>query len=304
MRVPLSWLREYVDLPPEVSAKALADRLTFLGLKLEALESPGADVAGPLVIGRVLDLEEEQHSNGKTVRWCHVEVGEAEPRGVVCGALNFEVGDLVVVALPGSVLPGGFEITPRKTYGHVSDGMICSARELGLGEEHTGILVLAVGEGAPGDAAAEVLQLRDDVIELEINQDRAYALSLRGVAREAAIAYGLDFHDPAIAYGLDFHDPATLLPAATAGDGYPVRVLDVATAVTPSSPCRSTGSTRHAGLPGGCRGASSSPACGRSPSPSTSRTTSCSSWAIPSTATTATPCGARSSYDVRSRRRR
>ncbi len=99
------------------------------------------------MVGRVLDIEEETHSNGKTIRWCQVDVGEAEPRGVVCGAANFAAGDLVVVCLPGAVLPGGFEIKARKTYGHVSDGMICSARELGLGDDHTGIMVLGAGRG-------------------------------------------------------------------------------------------------------------------------------------------------------------
>ena len=127
-------------------------------------------------MGRVLEFEAEEHSNGKTIRWCQVDVGEAEPRGIVCGAHNFAVGDLVVVSLPGAVLPGGFEIAARKTYGHVSDGMICSARELGLGEDHDGIIVLEPDAGQPGDDGAEVLHLRDDVIEFEINPDRAYAL--------------------------------------------------------------------------------------------------------------------------------
>jgi phenylalanyl-tRNA synthetase beta chain len=215
MRVPVSWLRDYVDLPLDLPVKALADRLTMLGLKLEALESAGDDVRGPIVVGRVLALEPEQHSNGKTVRWCQVDVGEVETRGIVCGAFNFAVGDLVVVSLPGAVLPGGFEITARKTYGHVSDGMICSARELGLGDDATGIIVLGADEARPGDDAISLLGLREDVIEFEINPDRAYALSVRGVAREAATAYGLEFSDPALA-----------LSAAVAGPGYPVRVDD------------------------------------------------------------------------------
>src|SRR3954469_21329768 len=109
MRAPLSWLREYVDLPPDVSADDLANHLTFLGLKLESLTHPGADLSGPLVVGRVLAFQHEAHSNKKAIRWCQVDVGEAAPRGIVCGAANFEVDDLVVVALPGAVLPGGFE---------------------------------------------------------------------------------------------------------------------------------------------------------------------------------------------------
>ncbi len=216
MRVPVSWLREYVDLPADVSVTELANRLTALGLKLEALVHVAADLEGPLVVGRVADLTEETHSNGKTVRWCQVDVGEPQPRGVVCGADNFVVGDLVVVALPGAVLPDGFAISARKTYGHVSDGMICSAPELGLGDDSQGIIVLDPDEGTPGDDAAALLHLRDDVIEFEINPDRAYALSLRGVAR-----------DTAIAYDLSFRDPATELPATVAGPGYPVRLDDL-----------------------------------------------------------------------------
>jgi phenylalanyl-tRNA synthetase beta chain len=217
MRVPVSWLHEYVDLPFDLSVAELANRLTFLGLKLEALETVAADLRGPLVVGRVLDLTSETHSNGKTIRWCHVDVGETDPRGVVCGAANFAESDLVVVALPGAVLPGGFAISARKTYGHVSDGMICSARELGLGDDHSGIIVLGSDEASPGEDAVALLHLRDDVIEFEINPDRAYALSLRGVAREAAIAC-----DTA------FRDPAEELASAAPGAGYPVRVDDPA----------------------------------------------------------------------------
>ncbi|MBA3309404.1 MAG: phenylalanine--tRNA ligase subunit beta, partial [Nocardioidaceae bacterium] len=213
MRVPLSWLRDYVDLPPDVVARELADRLTMLGLKLESIEAAGVDISGPLIAGRVLRVDSEEHANGKTIRWCQVDVGAAEPRGIICGAHNFAEGDLVVVALPGSVLAGGFEISARKTYGHVSDGMICSARELGIGDDHTGIIVLGRDEAQPGNDAADVLGLRDDVIEFEINPDRAYALSLRGVAREAATAYGLPFRDPALA-----HEPAKR------GDGYAISV--------------------------------------------------------------------------------
>jgi phenylalanyl-tRNA synthetase beta chain len=205
MRAPLSWIREYVDLPADVSVEDLARRLTALGLKLESLEHPGADIRGPLVVGRVLTLEPEPQKNGKTINWCTVDVGAAngtgEPQGIVCGAHNFGIGDLVVVVLPGGVLPGGFEISARKTYGHVSAGMICSAKELGLGEDTLssagGIIVLPPGAGEPGDDAFALLHLRDDVIEFEINPDRAYALSLRGVAREAALAYDAPFRDPA-----------------------------------------------------------------------------------------------------------
>jgi phenylalanyl-tRNA synthetase beta chain len=223
MRAPLSWLREYVDLPADLTAADLAHRLTALGLKLEALDAPGSDIGGPLVVGRVLSIDDEPQKNGKVIRWCRVDVGpehndDEGGRGIVCGAHNFAVGDLVVVSLPGSVLPGPFPISARKTYGHVSDGMICSTRELGTGDDHTGILVLdprldSDAAVKPGDDAIALLHLRDDVIEFEINPDRAYALSLRGLAREAALALDVPFRDPA-----DRRVPAPN------DSGYPVRV--------------------------------------------------------------------------------
>jgi len=196
MRAPLSWLREHADLPAEVSGRELAERLVAAGLEVETVEQPGHDITGPLLVGRVAGFEEETASNGKTVRWCQVDVGEGRPRGIVCGARNFAVGDRVVVALPGSTLPGGFAITARTTYGHVSDGMICSARELGVGDDHTGILVLD-GDPAVGAAAVELLGLRDEVLDIAVTPDRAYCLSIRGLAREAATAYGVAFTDPA-----------------------------------------------------------------------------------------------------------
>ncbi|WP_166355321.1 phenylalanine--tRNA ligase subunit beta [Phytoactinopolyspora limicola] len=227
MRVPLSWLREYADLPPDVPARDVAARLIRAGLEVETVDEAGADVTGPLVLGRVLEYAEETHGNGKTIRWCAVDVGPehnadrgaegvASPsRGIVCGARNFEVGDLVVVCLPGAVLPGGFAISARKTYGHVSDGMICSERELGLGDDHAGIIVLDPDAGSPGDDAAAVLHLRDDVLDIAVTPDRGYCLSVRGVAREAATAYGVAFRDPG----------ELALPEPGPGD-YPVVVDD------------------------------------------------------------------------------
>jgi phenylalanyl-tRNA synthetase beta chain len=237
MRVPLSWLREYVQLPTDLAVEELAARLTALGLKLEALESPGADVTGPLVLGRVVDFTDEEHSNGKTIRWCQVDVGPYNdgdrPRGIVCGAHNFAVEDVVVVALPGAVLPGGFAISARKTYGHVSDGMICSARELALGDDHTGIIVLEAGAGQPGDDAMATLHLRDDVIEFEINPDRAYALSMRGVAREAAIAYDAEFADPA-AGPVSAEDEPSYPVNVEDASGCPVFVTRTVTGIDPA----------------------------------------------------------------------
>jgi phenylalanyl-tRNA synthetase beta chain len=219
VRAPVSWIREYVDLPDDLAVEDLAEALTDLGLKLESLVRPGDAIRGPLVVGRVLTVQPEPQKNGKTINWCTVDVADAngtgEPQGIVCGAHNFAPGDLVVVVLPGGVLPGDFAISARKTYGHVSAGMICSARELGLGDDHEGIIVLPDGAGDPGDDARPVLGLDDTVIEFEINPDRAYALSLRGVAREAALAYDAPFHDPVV------RD----VPAAD-GAGHPVVVDD------------------------------------------------------------------------------
>ena len=220
MRVPVSWLREYADIPVDVPVTEVAQRLTDAGLKMEAVERVGADLRGPLVAGRVLAVEQFVASNGKTIRWCQVEVGEPAPRGIVCGATNFSVDDIVVVALPGAVLPGGFKIAARRTYGHVSDGMICSARELGLGTDHAGILVLGSDEHAgvtPGADLVGELGLVDDVLDIEVTPDRGYCLSVRGVAREAATAFAVAFHDPA--------EVDAALPDV-AGPGHPVDIDD------------------------------------------------------------------------------
>jgi phenylalanyl-tRNA synthetase beta chain len=193
MRVPLSWLREYVDLPAGENGRAVADRLISAGLEVETVEQLGEGLTGPLVVGRVLAIEELTEFK-KPIRWCQVDVGEAngtgEPQNLICGARNFAVGDKVVVVLPGAVLPGGFTISARKTYGKVSEGMICSAAELGMSEDHEGIIVLPP-EHEVGADAIELLELRDEVLDIAVTPDRGYCLSLRGVAREAAIAYGL-----------------------------------------------------------------------------------------------------------------
>ena len=201
MKAPVSWIREYAALPADLDTATLTARLTLLGLKLEAVHRAGDQISGPLVIGRVLTMEPEPQKNGKTINWSTVDVGDAngtsEPQGIVCGAHNYAPGDLVVVVLPGGVLPGGFEISARKTYGHVSAGMVCSTRELGIGDDHEGIIVLPADAGQPGDDAVPVLGLDEEVVEFEINPDRAYALSLRGVAREAALGFDVPFADPA-----------------------------------------------------------------------------------------------------------
>ncbi len=232
MRAPLRWLGEYVDLAPGADGRAVAASFVSVGLEEEDLH--GGDITGPLVVGRVLDFTDEQQKNGKTIRWCTLDVGqhgqmvsEGRHQEIVCGADNFEVGDLVVVVLPGAVLPGGFEISARKTYGHVSNGMICAEDELGLGEDHSGIIVLerylgaaAAAGVAPGDDAIALLGLADEVVEVNVTPDRGYCFGLRGLAREYWHAQG----SPPGA----FRDPALVETPAPNDGGYAVRLADQA----------------------------------------------------------------------------
>src|SRR3954454_10652240 len=197
MRAPVGWLAEYVDVPAGTTVEDLDTAFVRLGLEVEEIHRP-EPVTGPLVIGRVLEIEELTGFK-KPICYCQVDVGEAGPRGIVCGARNFAVGDAVVVALPGAVLPGGFEITARTTYDRVSDGMICSVRELGVGDDHAGILVLGSGrEGVPrpGTPAGPVVGLDDVVIELAITPDRGYCLAMRGIAREMGTGLAAPWRDP------------------------------------------------------------------------------------------------------------
>ncbi|WP_046470243.1 phenylalanine--tRNA ligase subunit beta [Allosalinactinospora lopnorensis] len=218
MRVPVSWLREYVDLPVDVTGRGLAARLIDAGLEVETVDEAGADITGPVVLGRVLAIEELSEFK-KPIRYCRVDVGTAngtgEPQGIVCGARNFAEGDLVVVALPGAELSGGFAIGSRTTYGRLSEGMICSATELGLWEDHEGIVVLPEGTGQPGAEAVGLLGLREEVLDIAVTPDRGYALSMRGVARDAAAVYGVGFRDP-----------AEVAAIGTPGAGYPATVAD------------------------------------------------------------------------------
>lgn len=198
MRIVYSWLREVVAAGApgwDVPAGELEQALIRIGHEVEEVIRPGP-VSGPVVIGRVLDIEELAEFK-KPIRACRVDTGEDQPREIVCGATNFTAGELVVVALPGATLPGGFTIGSRKTYGHTSDGMICSARELGFGTDGSGILVLPEATAEPGADAVEVLGLDDVVFHLAVTPDRGYCMSVRGLAREIACAYGLDFADPA-----------------------------------------------------------------------------------------------------------
>ncbi|GAB96262.1 phenylalanyl-tRNA synthetase beta chain [Kineosphaera limosa] len=237
MRAPVSWLRELVDVDPAKTGVDIAADLVKVGLEEEGLH--GGDIVGPLVVGRVLDKTDEPQKNGKTIHFCHVDVGnhgqraaaggdESVTQEIVCGAHNFGPGDLVVVVLPGATLPGGFAISARKTYGHMSNGMICSAAELGLGEDHDGIIVLTeyfadspevVARLQPGQDAIELLGLADEVVEVNVTPDRGYAFSLRGIARDLALATGAT---------ASFRDPVgeQVQPPAANDAGFEVRLID------------------------------------------------------------------------------
>lgn len=232
MRIPLSWLREFTQLPADATAEELMADLVTVGLEEEDVHD--FELTGPIVVGKVLEKTPEEHSNGKIINWTKVQVvpdGASQTlqgkgidpsgvQGVVCGAHNFEVGDKVIVALPGAVLPGNFAISARKTYGHTSAGMIASEAELGLGDGHDGIVVLSEWgmDPALGTDVRQLLHLDDEAAEINVTPDRGYVLSMRGVAREYGLATGTPFVDPA---------QAIQVPQPNAS-GWPVRLEDQA----------------------------------------------------------------------------
>jgi phenylalanyl-tRNA synthetase beta chain len=194
MKIPLSWLQEFVTLPAKISTEQISQAFVKVGFEVEAIEEQGANLKGPLVVGKVLSIE-ELSGHKKPIRFVGLDVGEKKTRYVICGARNFKVNDLVVVALPGAVLPGDFKISARETYGKISDGMICSAKEIGISEEHAGIIVLP--EGKIGQDAMALLDVNDVIFDIAVNPDRGYAMSVRGLARELAGSLQLKYVDPA-----------------------------------------------------------------------------------------------------------
>ena len=196
MKVPVSWLREYVsfDLPVE----ELARRLVFTSCEVDRIVHRGvADLDGNLglfLVGRV--VEAGKHPNADRLQLCLVDVGEGEPRQIVCGAWNFGAGATVAVALPGALLPGAdAPLGEAKLRGEVSRGMILSERELELGHDHTGIIVLA-GEHEPGTPLADVLPLSETVLEIETGFNRPDLTSVYGIAREVAAVTGGELAPP------------------------------------------------------------------------------------------------------------
>ena len=221
MRAPLSWIKEFVEIPATVTAEQISDGLIRVGFEVEEIIHQGADLTGPLKFAKVLSIEEITEFK-KPIRYVGLDCGEGETRYVICGATNFAVGDLVVAALPGAILPGDFKIGARETYGKTSNGMICSARELGISDDHAGIMVFAEGEVTIGADAIEVLQINDVIFDVAVNPDRGYALSIRGIAREVAGSLDLKFTDPV--------DALRELKFEETGKGVSAKIADKSTA--------------------------------------------------------------------------
>ena len=191
MKVPVSWLKEYVDF--EDTIEGLSDKLTFAGLEVEAIEQMGSDFPG-VVVGEIIQIE--LHPGADKLRMCTVEYGAEETMRVVCGAPNAEVGGKYPFAPVGTTLPGGFTLKKAKIRGEVSMGMLCAKDELELGEDHSGLLVLDADLN-PGTPFVEVWGAPETVIELEITPNRPDCLSMIGVAREMAVLYGSELKIPA-----------------------------------------------------------------------------------------------------------
>ena len=212
--IDIDWLKDHVEVPEGLTYEQLAKDLVRVGLEEEEIHA--SQVTGPIVVGYVVDATPEPQKNGKVINWCHVDCGDRwnetdengnkVPRGIVCGAPNMRAGEKVVVTLPGAVLPGDFHIEPRKTYGHISNGMCASERELGLGDNHNGIILLRdygfsdeeYAALKPGQDAMHLLHLDQPLLEINITPDRGYTLSYRGVAREFHHSTGARYVDPAV----------------------------------------------------------------------------------------------------------
>jgi phenylalanyl-tRNA synthetase beta chain len=184
MKVPVSWLREYVDF--DLPVEELARRLVFTSCEVDRVVRQGAPGGANLeyfVVGKV--LEADKHPNADKLQLTKVDVGSGEPRSIVCGAWNFGAGATVAVVLPGGTMPGEFTIEKRKLRGEVSEGMILSERELEIGQDHGGIMVLS-DDLVPGTPLVDVLPVGDDILEIETLYNRPDLTSVYGIAREVA----------------------------------------------------------------------------------------------------------------------
>lgn len=211
MRISLNWLKDYVGI--EVSAEELAHQLTTLGLEIASIERPGASIS-EIYVGKILSME--PHPDADKLVVCRTDVGQAEPLQIVCGAKNMKPGDRVPTAIIGATLPGGFEIARRKMRGIESQGMMCSARELGLGEDHSGLMILE-GEPAIGADVKSLLGLDDAILEVEITPNRGDWACLIGVAREIAAMYNKPVRIPSLNLS-ESPTPASSLSSVTIED--------------------------------------------------------------------------------------
>jgi phenylalanyl-tRNA synthetase beta chain len=192
MKVSLDWLNEYVDLEG-ISAEDISHALTMVGFEVEGIGRAGLAPLEHVVVGEILSFE--KHPDADRLSVCRVDTGTGEPVEIVCGAKNFRANDRVIAALPGAVLPGDFKIKKSKLRGVVSNGMLCSERELGLGEDHAGIAILDARPpvGTPVNA---VFPAPDTVFDIEITPNRPDALSHIGIARELAAWFKRDLRYP------------------------------------------------------------------------------------------------------------
>ncbi|MBR6797904.1 MAG: phenylalanine--tRNA ligase subunit beta [Opitutales bacterium] len=207
MKVSLQWLNKYVDLS-DVPAEKIADVLPMIGLEVEEISSAGLVPLKNIVIGKILSFV--PHTNSDHLSVCQVDVGDGTIRQIVCGAKNFKAGDIVPVALPGAVMPGGFAINETKMRGEVSQGMMCSARELGISEDHAGLLILTERNLPLGTSINDHFPPADTVFDISITANRGDCLSILGVARDLAAYFNKPLNLPAFPQNLA---PISSVPA-------------------------------------------------------------------------------------------
>src|SRR6478735_4383289 len=228
MRVPLSWLTDFVPLTAE--PRAIAEVLDRLGLEVEGLEAPGEEITG-VRVARILEVR--PHPNADKLQLCDIEFGGGTTT-VVCGAPNVAAGMVVAYAPSGSTLPGGFTLERRKIRGEVSDGMLCSARELGLGDDHTGILPLRT-DAELGTDVRDELGLHEVVFDLSVTPNRSDAMSVAGVARDLAAHFGVPFTlpEPSVDVSGDADDITVVVDAPDRAPRFTARRVGVALGPSP-----------------------------------------------------------------------
>ena len=226
MRVPVSWLREYVDLPDDLAE--ITDLCDRLGLVVDGVDAPGAEVSG-VVAAEILAVL--PHPNADRLQLADVRIDEGDFR-VVCGAPNIAAGQIVPWARPGATLPGGMKLKKAKIRGEASEGMLCSARELGLGDDHEGILVLPAGTALGGDVK-DLLGLDEVVLDLDVTPNRPDAMSVVGVARDLAAVLDTDLRMPAVAAVDTGHGPSIELDDPDGCPRYCGAVIDVSIGASP-----------------------------------------------------------------------